>query len=91
MALILLTNHTAWPALTIAALHARRGPLELFLKWITQHLRMEQFLGPSENAVTTQVWCAVSTCLLITIAKKELQLEASLYTCRQILPVSAFE
>ena len=60
-------------------------------KWIKQHLRIKKFLGTSENAVKTQVWCAVATYVLIAIVKKELQLDASLYTCRQILSVSVFE
>ncbi len=60
-------------------------------KWIKQHLRIKKFLGNSENAVKTQVWCAVATYVLIAIVKKELQLDASLYTCLQILSVSVFE
>jgi len=62
-----------------------------FFKWIKQHLRIKHFLGTSENAVKTQVWCAVATYVLIAILKKELQLDASLYTCLQILSVSVFE
>jgi hypothetical protein len=60
-------------------------------KWIKQHLRIKRFLGTSENAVKTQIWCAVATCVLFAIVKKELQLDASLYTCLQILSVSIFE
>jgi len=60
-------------------------------KWIKQHLRIKKFLGTSENAVKTQIWCAVSTYVLIAIVKKELQLDASLYTLLQILSVSVFE
>ena len=60
-------------------------------KWIKQHLRIKKFLGTSENAVKTQIWCAVSTYVLISIIKKELQLDASLYTLLQILSVSLFE
>jgi len=60
-------------------------------KWITQHLRIKKFLGNSENAVKTQVWCAVATYVLIAIVKKELQLNVSLYTCLQILSISVFE
>ena len=60
-------------------------------KWIKQHLRIKRFLGTSENAVKTQIWCAVSTYVLIAIVKKELHLDASLYTCLQILSVSVFE
>ncbi len=89
--LIFLTNNTALPALTIAALYKSRWQVELFFKWIKQHLRIKKFLGTSENAVKTQVWCAVATYVLIAIVKKELQLDASLYTCLQILWVSAFE
>jgi len=60
-------------------------------KWIKQHLRIKKFLGNSENAVKTQIWCAIATYVLIAIVKKELQLKASLYTCLQILSVSVFE
>ena len=86
--LIFLTNNTALPALTICALYKSRWQVELFFKWIKQHLRIKHFLGTSENAVKTQVWCAVATYVLIAIVKKELQLNASLYTCLQILSVS---
>ena len=89
--LVFLTNNTALPALTIAALYKSRWQVELFFKWIKQHLRIKRFLGTSENAVKTQIWCAVSTYVLIAIVKKELHLEASLYTCLQILSVSVFE
>ena len=89
--LVFLTNNTALPALTIAALYKSRWQVELFFKWIKQHLRIKHFLGTSENAVKTQVWCAVATYVLIAIVKKELQLDASLYTCLQILSVSVFE
>ena len=89
--LVFLTNNTALPALTIAALYKSRWQVELFFKWIKQHLRIKKFLGTSENAVKTQVWCAVAAYVLIAIVKKELQLDASLYTCLQILSVSIFE
>jgi IS4 transposase len=89
--LVFLTNNTALPALTICALYKSRWQVELFFKWIKQHLRIKHFLGTSENAVKTQVWCAVATYVLIAIVKKELQLDASLYTCLQILSVSVFE
>jgi len=89
--LIFLTNNTTLPALTIAALYKQRWQVELFFKWIKQHLRIKKFLGTSENAVKTQIWCAVSTYVLIAIIKKELQLDASLYTLLQILSVSVFE
>jgi hypothetical protein len=89
--LAFLTNNTVLPALTIAALYKGRWQVELFFKWIKQHLRIKRFLGTSENAVKTQIWCAVATYVLIAIVKKELQLKASLYTCLQILSVSIFE
>ena len=88
---VFLTNNTALPALTIAALYKSRWRVELFFKWIKQHLRIKRFLGTSENAVKTQVWCAIATCVLIAIVKMELHLNASLYTCLQILSVSVFE
>jgi hypothetical protein len=89
--LVFLTNNTTLPPLTIAALYKSRWQVELFFKWIKQHLRIKKFLGHSENAVKTQIWCAVSTYVLIAIVKKELQLNASLYTLLQILSVSVFE
>jgi len=89
--LVFLTNNTTLPALTIGALYKSRWQVELFFKWIKQHLRIKRFLGTSENAVKTQIWCAVSTYVLVAIVKKELQLDASLYTCLQILSVSVFE
>ena len=89
--LVFLTNNTTLPPLTIAALYKNRWQVELFFKWIKQHLRIKRFLGTSENAVKTQIWCAVSTYVLIAIVKKELHLEASLYTLLQILSVSVFE
>jgi hypothetical protein len=89
--LVFLTNNTALSALTICALYKQRWQVELFFKWIKQHLRIKKFLGTSENAVKTQVWSAIATYVLIAIVKKELQLNASLYTCLQILSVSVFE
>ena len=89
--LVFLTNNTALPPLTIAALYKSRWQVELFFKWIKQHLRIKKFLGTSENAVKTQLWCAVSTYVLIAIIKKELKLEASLYTILQILSISVFD
>lgn len=89
--LVFLTNNMALPPLTIAALYKSRWQVELFFKWIKQHLRIKRFLATSENAVKTQIWCAVSTYVLIAIVKKELHLDASLYTCLQILSVSVFE
>ena len=89
--LVFLTNNTTSPPLTIAALYKNRWQVELFFKWIKQHLRIKRFLGTSENAVKTQIWYAVSTYVLIAIVKKELHLDASLYTLLQILSVSIFE
>ena len=89
--LVFLTNNTVLPALTICALYKSRWQVELFFKWIKQHLRIKRFLGTSENAVKTQIWCAVATYVLIAIVKKECHLDASLYTCLQILSVSIFE
>ena len=89
--LVFLTNNTTLPPLIIAALYKSRWQVELFFKWIKQHLRIKRFLGTSENAVKTQIWCAVSTYVLIAIVKKELHLDTSLYTLLQILSVSIFE
>src|SRR5207247_2471529 len=89
--LVFLTNNTALPALTICALYKSRWQVELFFKWIKQHLRIKHFLGNSENAVKTQVWCAVATYVLIAIVKKQLHLDASLYTLLKILSVTIFE
>ena len=72
-------------------LPSNRWKVQLFFKWIKQHLRIKKFLGTSENAVKTQIWCAVCTYVLIAIVKKKLQLDASLYTLLQILSVSVFE
>ena len=89
--LIFLTNNMLLPATTIAALYKSRWQVELFFKWIKQHLRIKKFLGTSENAVKSQIWCAVATYVLIAIIKKELRLEHSLYGILQILSVSVFE
>jgi Transposase DDE domain len=89
--LVFLTNNTTLPPLTVAARYKSRWQVELFFKWIKPHLRIKRFLGTSENAVKTQIWCAVSTYVLIAIIKKELHLDASRYTCLQILSVSVFE
>ena len=86
-----LTNNFVLPPLTIAALYKNRWQVELFFKWIKQHLPIKKFLGNSENAVKTQIWCAVLTYVLIAIVKKEVQIDASLYTLLQILSVSVFE
>jgi hypothetical protein len=90
-ALVFLTNNMTLPPLTICALYKRRWSVELFFKWIKQHLRIKRFMGNSENAVKTQIWCAVATYVLIAIVKKELGIEASLYTLLQVFSVSVFE
>ena len=89
--LVFLTNNFTLSAATICALYKSRWQVELFFKWIKQHLRIKRFIGNSENAVKTQIWCAVATYVLIAIVKKELQLDASLYSLLQILSVSVFE
>jgi len=89
--LVFLTNNFTLPALTIAELYRCRWQIELFFKWIKQHLRIKAFYGTSENAVKTQIWIAISTYLLVAILKKRLRLEHSLYTILQILSVTLFE
>ena len=89
--LIFLTNHFALQAFTIAELFRCRWKIELFFKWLKQHLRIKAFYGTSENAVKTQIWIAIAVYVLVAIIKKELQLKASLYTMLQILSVSLFE
>jgi hypothetical protein len=89
--LIFLTNQTALPASTICDLYKSRWQVELFFKWIKQHLRIKRFYGTSENAVKTQIWIAVSVYVLVAIVRKQLGLEASLYTLMQVLSVSIFE
>jgi len=86
-----LTNNFLLPALTIAQLYKCRWQVELFFKWIKQHLRIKVFYGTSENAVKTQVWTAVSVYVLVAIIKKRLRLDHSLYTILQILSVTLFE
>jgi transposase len=89
--LIFLTNQTDLPALTICDLYKGRWQVELFFKWIKQHLRIKRFYGTSENAVKTQIWIAVSVYVLAAIVRKRLDLEVSLYTFMQVLSVSVFE
>src|ERR1700730_1519286 len=89
--LVLLTNNTALPALTICALYKSRWQVELFFKWVKQHLRIKRFYGTSENAVKTQIWIAVTVYVLVAIVKKELRLNVSLYTLLQVLSVTVFE
>jgi hypothetical protein len=86
-----LTNNFMLPALTIAQIYKSRWQVELFFKWIKQHLRIKAFYGTSENAVKTQIWVAVSVYVLVAIVRKRLDLEASLYQILQILSVTLFE
>ena len=88
---VFLTNNFALPALTIADLYRCRWQVELFFKWIKQHLRIKSFFGTTENAVKTQIWIAVSVYALIAIIKKRLHLDASLYKILRILSVTIFE
>ena len=81
----------ALPATTICALYKARWQVELFFKWIKQHLRIKRFYGTSENAVKAQIWIAVSVYVLVAIVKKRLNLDPSLYTLLQILSVTLFE
>ena len=89
--LVFLTNNFALPAITIAHLYRCRWQVELFFKWIKQHLRIKVFFGTSENAVKTQIWVAVSVYVLVAIVKKRLNLPASLYEMLQILSLTVFE
>jgi len=87
----LLTNHMTLPALTIAELYRYRWQVELFFKWIKQHLRIKAFYGTSENAVKTQIWIAISVYVLVAIIKKQLKIDLSLYTILQIFSITLFE
>jgi hypothetical protein len=89
--LVFLTNYLSLPALTICALYKSRWQVELFFKWIKQHLRIKRFLGTSENAVKTQVWIAAAVYVLVAIARKRLELKLSLHSMLQILSVTPFE
>lgn len=89
--LVFLTNNFDLPALTVAQLFRCRWQVELFFKWIKQHLRIKAFFGTSENAVKTQVWIAISVYVLVAIVKKRLSLRASLYTLLQILSLTLFD
>src|SRR5271168_1825066 len=89
--LVFLTNHFELPALTVAALYRNRWQVELFFKWIKQHLRIKRFYGTSENAVKTQIWIAVSVYVLMAIIKKRLRLDVSMHTLLQILSLTLFE
>lgn len=89
--LVFLTNNFALPALTITELYRCRWQVELFFKWIKQHLRIKSFFGTSENAVKTQIWIAVSVYVLVAIVKKRLNISSSLYEMLQILSLTMFE
>jgi hypothetical protein len=89
--LVFLTNNFSLPPLTIAQLYRSRWQVELFFKWIKQHLRIKNFYGTTENALRTQIWIAISVYVLVAIVKKELQLEGSLYRMLQICSVTLFE
>jgi hypothetical protein len=88
---VYLTNHLGIPALSVCALYKSRWQVELFFKWIKQHLRIKRFFGTSENAVKTQVWTAVATYVLVAIVRKRLKLDLSLHAMLQILSVTPFE
>jgi hypothetical protein len=88
---VFLTNNFSLPALTIADLYRCRWQVELFFKWIKQHLRIKAFFGTSENAVKSQIWIAVSVYVLVAIIRKRLNIDASLYTILQILSLTMFE
>jgi hypothetical protein len=89
--LVFLTNNFNLPPLTIAELYPSRWQVELFFKWIKQHLRIKNFYGTSENALRTQIWIAISVYVLVAIVKKELHLESSLYRMLQICSITLFE
>ena len=89
--LVFLTNDFTLPALSIAELYKARWQIELFFKWIKQHLRIKSFFGTSPNAVKVQIWTAISVYLLVAIMKKRMKIDHSLYTILQILSVSVFE
>jgi hypothetical protein len=89
--LVLLTNNFSTPALTVAALYRYRWQIELFFKWIKQHLRIKSFFGTSDNSVRTQIWIAVTVYVLVALVKKRLGLKQDLYTLLQIFSLTLFE
>ena len=89
--LVFLTNNFVLPAATIAAIYKQRWQVELFFKWIKQHLRIKAFYGTSENAVKTQIWIAVSVYVLVAIVRKRLEVEVTLYQILQVLSLTLFE
>ena len=86
-----MTNNFLLPALTIAQLYQSRWNIEIFFKWIKQHLRIKTFYGNSENAVKTQIWIAIGVYVLVAIAKKVLKVDASLYSFLQVVGLTVFE
>ena len=86
-----LTNHFAVPALTVAELYRYRWQVELFFKWVKQHLRIKSFFGTSENAVKSQIWIAVTVYVLVAVIKKRLDIPVDLYTILQVLSLTLFE
>ena len=89
--LVLLTNNFSVPALTVAGLYRDRWQIELFFKWIKQHLRIKRFFGTSDNSVKSQVWIAMAVYVLVAIIKKRLGLNYDLYTILQVLSLTLFE
>jgi len=90
-ALVFLTNNHILPAVTICTLYKNRWKVELFFKWVKQHLRIKRFFGTSENAVKTQLWIAISVYVLVVIVHRQLKVTTSLYTSLQVLSVALFE
>lgn len=89
--LVFLTNHLSLPAMTVCDLYRQRWQVEMFFKWIKQHLRIKQFFGNSENAVKSQIWIAVATYVLVAIVRKRLNLDLSMHAMLQVLSVTPFE
>ena len=89
--MVFLTNNMQLPAVTIAELYKSRWQIELFFKWIKQHLRIKSFFGTSANAVKSQIWIAISVYLLVAILKKELGIDRTLYEILQVLSLTQFE
>ena len=89
--LVFLTNNFELPPIVIAKLYKNRWQVELFFKWIKQHLRIKRFFGTSKNAVKTQIWIAIAVYVLVALVKKRLKIESSLYTILQILSLSIYE
>ena len=88
---VFITNNFTLPAIIIAKLYKQRWQIELFFRWIKQHLRIKSFYGNSPNAVKTQIWIAISTFVLLAIVKKRLKIEHSLYTFLRVISISIFE